>query len=754
MKKFFNLMKTTGKKGGGKHPRILLGLNFALGLVILLMINLVSSNSFFKMDLTSNNAYSLSRVSLETLAMTEDPLRVKVFYTEELPAPYNGVRRYLTDLLREYESAGGDFFSYEIIDTAAPEGKSEASRYGLRQVEIQEVRSDEFQSRAVYMGLVVLYGNAVERVDQINSTSGLEYRLTTAMRSAILQTDALSGTGSKVTMKVIVTPALSRINIQGFDSLEQEMRDLHRRINEDNYGRIDFEFLEASTPAEIDQLSSLYGLEPLSWRDENGATQRGLLEVVLTFGGHTKRIPLRILSGFFGGYSLEQAEAIEETIRQGLKSLVAANPRIAYAVGNGEKSLDDPQQGAAPFSQLLSERFEIVPIDPSKEPIPGDIETLILNGPTETYSDAALFRIDQFVMNGGNLFVLLDRHVQRMPTQQQMMAGARPRWERNSTGLEDLLKKWGAELTDNIILDEESYIARQQEGQQQLFQVPVLKGDSINRDSVVTAGLEDLIFLNTGEIRAASDDASTEGAKGAAGAATDGPGPEGAKKSNSHLAGVRYTALLKSSPKGWTVPDPAQISPYIQGAPDSDSTGQKDIAVLLEGRFESNFEEPVDLPLPSRQDQEKGAQPGAAPGSRAETAADGQPGPKGAGTEGTFPAQRFRRSSVEDSRIIVVGSSSLTTAQLLDPQSRTPNGTFLLNAVDYLNGAPGFAELRSKGLGVPRLQVSSPTSRLIARWSNTILVPLLVLLAGFLVWLRRRSRARRIKAFFQGNQEV
>ncbi len=95
-----------------------------------------------------------------------------------------------------------------------------------------------------------------------------------------------------------------------------------------------------------------------------------------------------------------------------------------------------------------------------------------------------------------------------------------------------------------------------------------------------------------------------------------------------------------------------------------------------------------------------------------------------------------------------MSSSALTTAQMLDPQTRTPNGTFLQNAVDYLNGAAGIAELRSKGLGVARLEIASPASRIVARWGNTVLVPAIVLVAGLVVWSRRRARARRVRSLF------
>jgi ABC-type uncharacterized transport system involved in gliding motility auxiliary subunit len=307
-----------------------------------------------------------------------------------------------------------------------------------------------------------------------------------------------------------------------------------------------------------------------------------------------------------------------------------------------------------------------------------------------------------------------------------MMAGARPTWEGNSTGLEEMLDAWGAELTGNIVLDRESFISRQQDREQQLYQVPILQGDSINRKNVITSGLEDIVLLNAGEIRPAFDGSSDAGPAESAGNEQEQP--------------PNYTVLLESSPEGWTVPDPTAISPYMQGPPNPEDTERLDLAVLLEGRFVSTFDGPVDLT--PRPDPDSGPIDQDA-GSEVETAASSD-----------FTGVRFRGESVEPSRIVVIGTSALTTSQLLDPQSRTPNGTFLLNALDYINGAPGFAELRSKGLEVPRLQVPFPAYRLIARWANTILVPVLVLGIGLAVWFRRRSRSRRIKAYFQDKPEV
>lgn len=687
-----------------KRDHVFRTVNLALVLAILVLVNLVSSNSYTKLDLTRSNAYSLSRVSLETLARAEDPLRVKVFYSADVPAPYNSVRQYLLDLLAEYQAAENRLFSYEVIDTAGQDARAQAQQYGLRQVEIQEVREDEFQSRTAYMGAVVLYGTVAERVDQMTTTDGLEYRLTTAMRSAITQTDALSGTSDPVVMRVFASPQLAQLRIEGFAQLEQTMRDIHGRVNEDNRGRVELEYLRPEDPEELERYAGEFGVEPIRWQMPDGTTQTGLFDIVLTHEERIERVPLQILSGLLGGYYLQDAAEIEESVRAALRSLVSASPRLAYTTGHGEKPLDDYQQGAGPFSSFLDERYETVRIDPGEEPIPADIDTVVVNGPTGQLSEAALYRLDQFVMDGGSLLVFLDGYTQQTPPG-QAAPGAGPMWLANETGLERLLAAWGAEVTGRFVLDEQAFVARQGGRQQKIFQAPVVSGDGVNRNSVVTSRLEDVIVLNATEIEPISD-----------------------------VDGVFYRPLLTTSPDSWTVAGPDELTPWMQGPPPTAETAPRDVAVLLEGTFASAFDAPVELPLPRRDAEEPGAD---AP----ETGAGTTQAPA---ERATF--ERYRARASQPSRVVVISSSALTTPQMLSPGTRTPNSTFLLNTVDYLNGAPGFADLRSKGLGVPRLDDVGPTARAAIRWTNTILVPLLIAAIGLVVWMFRRAHARSIRA--------
>lgn len=671
--------------------------NLLLLLAIVVLANLVSSNSFFRWDLTQSGAYRLSPVTEETLQRLEDPLRIQVFYTEQVPAPYNGVRQYLFDLLSEFSARDRRRITVEAIDPTTPEGRRQAEEFGLRQVQLQEIRSDQFQTRAVFLGAVVLYGSSVEVIDQIDATSGLEYRLTGAIRRAVTTADALAGITEPVTVTAVISPELSQLQIRGFDTLIPDIEAIFQRMNRDSFDRLRFELIQP-LPEEVPAVAERFGMRPVQWQSAAGVPRQGLLEIALTHGEEQRTVPIPVFSELFGGYSLDSPEELEEELRAALRSVVAANPTVGYITGHGERQLWDAQRhGAAPFAQLMEERYQLVEVDISSEDIPAGIDTIIINGPRERYSVEALFRIDQFLMNGGGVLVFLDRYVEEIPTQQEMMMGMQPEWRQIETGLDALLEHYGVTVTGEMVLDTESFIARTpQGGQQHVFQAPLLSGGSFNRTSPVTARLEEMILFNMTEI--------TTPAEG----------------------GVATTVLLQTSPESWTVPFPQDIGPWTQGPPPGETLDRRAVAVHgVSGRAGEARERGGDSEAGSGQFQSFFEEP----------------------TESLL-TERFRPTSVPGAQLMVVSSSELTSPQLLDARQRTPNGIFLLNAVDVLNRAPGFADLRGKGLGVPRIEITSPAVPGLVRTMNMVVAPGAVALLGVLVWLRRRRHSRAIQARF------
>jgi gliding motility-associatede transport system auxiliary component len=85
---------------------------FLIYVFVIILINIVGLTLFFKIDLTKDNKYSLSTASKEVVSTLSDPLTIKVFFTDNLPAPHNNTERYLHDILEEYSATGKEFFNY------------------------------------------------------------------------------------------------------------------------------------------------------------------------------------------------------------------------------------------------------------------------------------------------------------------------------------------------------------------------------------------------------------------------------------------------------------------------------------------------------------------------------------------------------------------------------------------------------------------------------------------------------------------
>ena len=155
---------------------------FVIG-VIIIVVNLIGINLFARIDLTDDNVYSLSNASTQVVENLDDPVTVTAFFTDDLPAPYNGNRRFLKDKLDDYRAYGGRNFQYKFVDPASDEElQSEANRYRIPPVQIQVIESDNVQLKNAYMGVAIQYGGERETIPVVQDLSTLEYDITSAIR--------------------------------------------------------------------------------------------------------------------------------------------------------------------------------------------------------------------------------------------------------------------------------------------------------------------------------------------------------------------------------------------------------------------------------------------------------------------------------------------------------------------------------------------------------------------------------------------
>ena len=169
-------MKETLKHGAGSAATLL------LIVAILLVLNLISVNLFARLDLTEGKVFSLSKASKDVVRSLDDRLIIRMYFTKDLPPPYNSHARYLKDQLEEYSAYAGGKLKLEMIDPGSEGKELEAQRYGIPPLQVNVVEDDKIEIKKVYMGLVLLFEDKKEVIPVVQTVSGLEYELTSAIK--------------------------------------------------------------------------------------------------------------------------------------------------------------------------------------------------------------------------------------------------------------------------------------------------------------------------------------------------------------------------------------------------------------------------------------------------------------------------------------------------------------------------------------------------------------------------------------------
>ena len=149
---------------------------------ILILINLIGDNFYFRLDFTADKRYTLSNASKEIIQDLEDVITITAYITKDLP-PQMNIRRDFEDLLIEYETRSDGNIVYEFINpNQSRELEAEAQQNGIAPLMINIRESDQVKQLRVYMGAVLEMGDKSEVIPVIQPGSSMEYSLTTSIK--------------------------------------------------------------------------------------------------------------------------------------------------------------------------------------------------------------------------------------------------------------------------------------------------------------------------------------------------------------------------------------------------------------------------------------------------------------------------------------------------------------------------------------------------------------------------------------------
>jgi len=731
------------KKRSGKY------LKFIIYLLVIVLVNVAGITLFLRMDLTKNKVYSISTASKKVVATLSEPLTINVFFTKDLPSPHNNTERYLHDLLSEYAIQADKFFNYQFFDVSPEEGETSdetkenqqlASNYGIHPIQIQAIDKDEVKFQKAYMGLVLIHGDLIERIPTITSTEGLEYKLTTAIQKMNNKISALLSLPGKIKIKLFLSSSLEAVGpfmgIGNLSTIPDAMKTIIEKLNQKNYGKLEFEFLNPTQNQALQAVSKKYNIMTLSWPAlSKGEVPpgEGAIGLVMEYGEKSLTIPLLqvIRLPIIGTqYQLSDMAEMEDTINGNIERLIDINENIGYLADHGTLSLTGAspanpvqrqgQDSATNFRTMVSQTYSFKNINLKDQTIPEDLNSLVIARPTEKFSDYELYQIDQFLMQGKSLALVLDRFNEVMPGGQQgMNQGQAPIFVPLDTGLEKLLTHYGIRMQESFVLDENCF--RQQMpaqfggGDQPIYYAPLIKNRFINKDLDFMKNIKVLVALKISPL-----ELNTENIK------------------KNSLTSHR---LIASSEKSWQMRGRINLNPmFIKPPPSSEEMQSYPLAYLIEGEFPSYF---AGKPLPLKEVEENKSE-NDENDSEQETAAK----PSGIDLSKIERTGQFL-SKGKPGKIFLMASADMLKNNVLDAEGQSSNATFIMNVVDYLNGREDIAVMRGKEQRFNPLDDTQAGTKTFVKAFNIAGLPILVVVFGLGVWFRRHSRKKHIQLMFE-----
>jgi ABC-2 type transport system permease protein len=722
-------------------------IKFLLYVLMVVLINVAGLTLFFRLDLTHNKIYSLSPISKEVVATLTEPLTVKVFFSRDLPAPYNTNEMYLRDLLDEYALNNPRHFNVHFYNVSTETARDAdrtvtnqqmARDYGIHPVQIQTVERDELKFRQAYMGLVLIHGDIVERILTITSTDGLEYKLTTAIQKLNHKVSALLALEAPVQATLVLSSDLYKIapliGIQELERYPDRVRAVIDGMSARTYGKLVFEHVDPSRdPAAADRVAKT-NLQALGWQDlpDEGVTAgKGVIGMLLRYKEETREIPLLrvVRMPIFGDqYQITDVDQIEDLVNTNMERLIEINEALGYLADFGTVPLGGgpfgPQDDALnQFNALINQTYALTPVYLREAPIPDGLQTLVIARPTEPFSDFDLFQIDQALMHGTNLALFIDAFEQKQVQQQPFMGQPMPIHVPLDTGLEKLLAHYGVRIKQSLVMDENCYRQRvpQQQGggEQPIYFAPIIENERITKDLDYIRSIKRLIALEISPLELDADRVEAQN--------------------------LTVHELFASSDRSWEMRDRIMLNPMFIQPPASDSDmASRPLAYLLEGSFSSYFE---GRPMPEKETADEPAEDGEGPAGASEGRQKG--GAAGLGRPEIAGREAFREKGAP-AKIFVVGSSKMISDQLLDTSGQHPNTMFILNMIDALNGRRDVAIMRGKEQQINPLKPTGAGVKATIKTINIAGLPVLVVICGLLVWWRRHARKKKIQEMFQG----
>ena len=173
-----------------------------LGIIIIVLLNIIGSYVFTRIDLTAEKRYSLSDATKEMLSELDDIVYFQVYLEGEFPAGFKRLRNATKEMLDEFR-AYSDNIEYEFINPSESDNAQERNATyqilvdrGLNPTDLQVNAADGMKKQIIFPGAIALFKDSETPIELLrsqlgmppervlnNSIESLEFNLANAIKS-------------------------------------------------------------------------------------------------------------------------------------------------------------------------------------------------------------------------------------------------------------------------------------------------------------------------------------------------------------------------------------------------------------------------------------------------------------------------------------------------------------------------------------------------------------------------------------------
>jgi len=483
----------------------------------------------------------------------------------------------------------------------------------------------------------------------------------------------------------------------------RDVRDLLSDFRRASAGKVHVEELDPDKSETVASQARSAGVTQIQFnvmRNNEFQVKRGWLGLAIYYADQHKAIPV-----------IDQANDMEYRLTSLISSMVnPRKPRLAVLTGFGARSVF----GFPALQNALHNRYDIRSVNLQADSVPPVIspdstDVIVLAGPTQPLSPAAIHAINNFLDAGGaGLFLVGGADVD----QQQGMA--RPLF----TGIDSVLAPRGVRLLHDLVAD---YRSNEQVslGRQGMFSVvapyPLWPVVTPAGSAVLTQGLSSMTLPWASPLQITDS--------------------------------ARAKPLWVTTRYGGVYAPGMPISPQMLRDPKPSSLGVQVVAAEVVPETAGPSANRTKTPAKgtaSAKAPAATAKAGIGLGSSLAAKQTGTQNPAATPEPGQATTKKTTTTTTAPpagGRLVVVGDADFLNQNFV--QANPQNLAFAANAVDWLAQSDALISIRSKDRTPPPLVFQSAAARNLLKWGNLVGVPLLFVLLGLFRVGTRVARSRR-----------